>query len=115
MIGVLGGAAAIYLLIDLKQFSFYIAGVCLFNFLWNLSMPYLLATLADLDRSGKIVIYGVCMQMIGYAIGPYIAQSQLGDGDYDAVNYIGVWLFIASAVLLLPTLFYQQKIRALAK
>jgi hypothetical protein len=114
MIGIIGGAAGIYLLIDLKEFNHYTIGVCAFNFLWNLSMPYLLATLADFDRNGKLVIYGVCMQMIGYAVGPYLAASLLQDGNYDIVNWAGIILFIASAILLIPALVQQKKQRVSA-
>ena len=81
-IGIIGGAASIYLLVgdgdgDISANRYWI-GVCGFNFLWNLSMPYMLATLADFDLRGRMVVHGVSMQFIGYAVGPFIAAQLLG-------------------------------------
>ena len=71
-------------------------------------MPYLLATLADFDGTGKIVVHGVSMQFIGYAVGPWAAAMLLGVGGYDAVNFTAAALFVASAVLLLPGVLAQR-------
>jgi len=106
--GVLGGAASIYLLIGDIDGAIFWFGVCGFNFLWNLSMPYLLATLADFDHRGRIVVHGVSMQFIGFAVGPYIASQLLGVGGYDLVNGTGVALFVAAAILLLPGVLAQR-------
>lgn len=106
--GVLGGAASIYLLIGDIDGAIFWFGVCSFNFLWNLSMPYLLATLADFDHRGRIVVHGVSMQFIGFAVGPYIASQLLGIGGYDLVNGTGVALFVAAAILLLPGVLAQR-------
>ena len=109
-VGVLGGAVSIYLLVgDIDANRFWLA-VCGFNFLWNLSMPYLLAMLADFDRYGRMVVHGVSMQFIGYAVGPFLASALLTTGGYDAVNLTAVGLFIGAAVLLLPGLFAQKKV-----
>ena len=84
-VSIIGTAIGIYLLVgDIALFHFAL-GVCLFNFLWNVSMPYLLATLASFDRRGKVVIYGICMQTLGYAVGPFIAATILGRSSYDHV------------------------------
>lgn len=109
LISILGTATGIYLLVGRIGFVQYVLGVCLFNFLWNVSMPYLLATLADFDKSGKVVIYGISMQAIGYAIGPFIAATILGYSNYANVYLVGTLLFIGSAVLLLPGLLAQKK------
>ena len=106
-IGVLGGAASIYYLVgDIGGGEYWIA-VCGFNFLWNLSMPYLLATLADFDLKGRMVVHGVSMQFIGYAVGPAIAARLLGFG-YDVINTTAVILFVAAALLLLPGVMAQH-------
>ena len=110
--GVLGGAASIYLLIGDINSSLFWAGVCGFNFLWNLSMPYLLATLADFDHRGRIVVHGVSMQFIGFAVGPFIAAQLLTAGGYDLVNGTAVALFVVAAVLLVPgTLAQRESLR----
>jgi MFS family permease len=109
MIGIFGGAASIYLLLgQLESAGFWLA-VCGFNFLWNLSMPYLLATLAEFDHRGRIVVYGVSMQFVGYALGPFVAAQLLTRGGYDLVNGVGVVLFVISAVVILPGIVAQRQ------
>lgn len=108
-IGIFGGAASVYYLVgDIDSQRFWIA-VCGFNFLWNLSMPYLLATLADFDSRGKMVVHGVSMQFIGYAVGPFIAARLLGIGGFDSVNTAAAVAFVAAAILLIPGVFAQRK------
>ncbi len=107
-IGVIGGAASVlYLVGDIGAAEFWI-GVCGFNFLWNLSMPYLLATLADFDIRGRMVVHGVSMQFIGYAVGPAIAAQLLGFG-YGVINTTAAILFVAAALLLLPGVLAQRE------
>jgi hypothetical protein len=106
-IGVIGGAASVYYLVgDIGGAEFWI-GVCGFNFLWNLSMPYMLATLADFDHRGHIVVHGVSMQFIGYAAGPSIAAALLTFG-YDVINTTAAVLFVGAAILLLPGVLAQR-------
>lgn len=107
--GVLGGAISIYLLVGEIGSTLYWIGVCGFNFLWNLSMPYLLAMLADFDHRGRIVVHGVSMQFIGYAIGPFIAAQLFGAGGYDLVNSTAVALFVVAALLLTPGILAQRE------
>lgn len=108
-IGILGGAASIWLLVgDPTAGGFWIA-VCGFNYLWNLAMPYLLATMADFDVRGRMVVHGVSMQFLGFAIGPFIGALLVGAGGYDAVNLSAVGLFVISAGMLLPALLAQRR------
>jgi len=107
-IGVIGGAGSVYYLAgDIGSAGYWI-GVCGFNFLWNLSMPYLLATLADFDLKGRMVVHGVSMQFIGYAVGPAIAAQLLGFG-YDVINTTAAILFVVAALLLLPGVMAQRE------
>ena len=108
-VSIIGTAIGIYLLVGKIALFHFALGVCLFNFLWNVSMPYLLATMATLDRRGRVVIYGICMQSLGYAIGPFIAATLLGAGSYDHVYTVATLLFITSAIILLPGLLAQRK------
>jgi predicted MFS family arabinose efflux permease len=109
MVGIFGGAASIYVLVgQLESAGFWLA-VCGFNFLWNLSMPYLLATLAEFDHRGRIVVHGVSMQFVGYAIGPYVAAQLLTRGGFDLVNTAGATLFVVSALVILPGIIAQRQ------
>lgn len=109
MIGVLGGAGSIYFLVGRVSATDYWIAVCGFNFLWNLSMPYMLATLADFDPRGQTVVHGVSMQFVGYAIGPYLGAMLLTRGGYDLVYGGAVALFVISAVVILPGVLAQRK------
>jgi predicted MFS family arabinose efflux permease len=93
---------------QLESAGFWLA-VCGFNFLWNLSMPYLLATLAEFDHRGRIVVHGVSMQFVGYAIGPYVAAQLLTRGGFDLVNTAGATLFVVSALVILPGIIAQRQ------
>ena len=106
--GVLGGAASIYLLLGDIGGSLFWTAVCGFNFLWNLSMPYLLATMADFDARGRMVVHGVSMQFIGFAIGPFIGAQLVVAGGYGLVNGSAVVLFVLAMLLLIPGLLAQR-------
>ncbi len=81
----------------------YASAVCLFNFAWNMTHPYLLATMASLDRTGRVVVYAVAAQMVGLALGPALAASILGDGQYANIVQLGMVLFTLSFIaILLP-------------
>lgn len=107
--GVLGGAVSVYFLVgDIGADRFWLA-VCAFNFLWNLSMPYLLAMLAEFDARGNMVVHGVSMQFIGYAVGPFLAASLLAIGGYDRVYFTAAVIFTVAGVLLLPGILAQKR------
>ena len=113
-IGILGGAASVYLLLgDLSPGQYWTA-VCVFNFLWNVCTPYLLAILSDFDLRGRMTTHGVSMQFLGFAIGPYIAAQLLERGGFDLVNGTAILLFVVSAVLVIPGLRSQHNQRRLA-
>jgi hypothetical protein len=54
-----------------------------------------------------MVVHGVSMQFIGYAVGPAIAARLLGFG-YDVINTTAAILFVAAALLLLPGVMAQH-------
>ena len=109
MIGIFGGAAGIYLLLgDVDAAGFWF-GVCIFNLLWNLSMPYLLGTMAEFEATGRIVVYGVAMQMVGLAIGPFVASRIFVTGGFDGVNMTAIVLFVVAAVLIVPASIIQAR------
>jgi MFS family permease len=112
MVGIVGGALGIALILGSPTALMYGLGVCAFNFLWNLTMPYLLAALAGFDPTGRVVAMGIALQMLGYAVGPALAASLLEANGYDFINSIAIGLFVAAAVLLIPGLRAQNKAEA---
>jgi MFS family permease len=107
-IGVLGGAVGIWMLIGIPSAISFIVGVCVFNCLWNLTLPYLMALLSDFDNRGGMVTIGVTLQFVGFAIGPALATSLLNLGGFDLINSIAIALFIISVILLMPGMYSQK-------
>jgi len=107
-ISMLGGAVFIYLLVGEIGALLFWTGVCGFNFLWNVATPYLLASLADFDSRGRVVVHGVSMQFLGFAIGPLLASRLLTAGGYDLVNTSAVVLFVIATILFLPGSLAQR-------
>ncbi|MDG2089917.1 MAG: MFS transporter [Gammaproteobacteria bacterium] len=107
-IGILGGAGFIFLFVgDIGSAMFWI-GVCGFNMLWNLTVPFLFSVLADYDIRGRIVTFGVSMQFLGLALGPFIAAMLLEVGGFDLVNITSVVIFVFAALLMLPGTLNQR-------
>jgi len=108
-VGILGGAACLYFLVGEFSFVVYTTAVVVYNFLWNLTHPFLLGAMASFDRTGRVVVYAVAMQMIGLAVGPGLAATVISEGDYINVNWFGAGLFVASFVFILPPVLTQAR------
>jgi len=112
-IGIIGGALCLYFLVGRFEFLAFALAVGIYNFLWNLSHPYLLGAMASFDRRGRVVVYAVAMQMIGLAVGPFLAATVISDGEFVRVNQLGAALFILSFILILPPVLAQAKLAKL--
>jgi MFS family permease len=99
-ISIIGAAIGIALVLGQPTLVLFAAGVCLFNLLWNVTQPYFVAMLAAYDSDNKLVIQGVAMQMIGYAVGPTLAALLINIGGYDGVNKIAISLFVGAALVI---------------
>ena len=106
-VGILGGALCLYFLVGSIEFLVFAVAVCVYNFFWNLTHPFLLGAMASFDRRGRVVVYAVAMQMIGLAIGPGLAASLISEGVYVNVNWLGAGLFILSFLLIVPPVLSQ--------
>ena len=108
-VGILGGALCLFFIIGRFEFMVFALAVGVYNFLWNLTHPFLLAAMASFDRRGRVVVYAVAMQMVGLAIGPGLAASVISEGNYVNVNWLGAALFVVSLVLILPPVVAQSR------
>lgn len=108
-VGIVGGALCLYYLVGTFEFVVFAAMVCIYNFLWNLTHPFLLGAMASFDRHGRVVVYAVAMQMVGLAVGPYLAATVITEGVYINVNWVGAGLFLASLLLILPPVLAQAR------
>ena len=111
-VGILGcGAGAAILLSDVTYLS-YTTAIFLFSLFWNFVQPYLMAILADFRDGGTTVVRGIALQMIAYAIGPYLGAQLVQSGEhhlYDEVNLIGAILFVLSWLVMIPGLLSQRQ------
>jgi predicted MFS family arabinose efflux permease len=71
-------------------------------YVWNMTHPFLLGTMASLDRAGTVVVYGVAVQYLGTTAGPACAAIAITGGGYRYVILTGLSLFAASLVLIVP-------------
>ena len=108
-IGILGGAFCLWFLVGPFGFLAFAVTVSVYNFLWTLAHPFLLGAMASFDRHGRVVVYAVAMQMVGLAIGPYLAASVISEGVYINVNRAGALLFVAAWLLILPPVIAQAR------
>ncbi len=116
LVGIIGGAAVLGLLLGAFSALVYAVTVCIYNFAWNLTHPYLLAAMASFDQHGRVVVHAVAAQMLGLAVGPAFAATLLSEGDYARVIWAGIGLFILSYLLILvPLLAHRQARRGASR
>ncbi len=108
-IGIIGGAVVLVYLYGQFTALVYAVTVCVYNFAWNMSHPFLLAGMASFDRHGRVVVYAVAAQMLGLAVGPAFAASLLSEGDYSRVINAGIGLFLLSYLLILIPLIAHKR------
>lgn len=82
----------------------YGAAVCVFNYAANYITPLLMAVIAAVDRSGKLMVPAVASQMMGLAVGPAIGASVISPGDYRAAIWVAVVLSAGCLTLALLAL-----------
>lgn len=105
-IGIGAGIVSLGVLFGEFSFFLYAAAVGAFNYAWNMVHPYLLATMASFDETGKIVVWAVVMQTVGLGIGPSIGASVITTpGVYDNINWAAMGFFMFSLLCVLPPLF----------
>lgn len=107
-VGIVSSVAALLILLGDLSATIYAVSVCLFNFAWNKTHPFMLALLADFDRQGRAVQLGVAAQMLGLALAPALAATLLQGADYVTIIWLGMALFVVSGVFILPPLLRRN-------
>lgn len=108
-IGISCGALSLVFLIGHFEYVSFALWVCLYNFFWNMTHPFLLGSMASFDRRGRVVVYAVALQMLGLAVGPALAASVIAPGHYDRVNWLAIGFFMVSWICILPPVLTQQR------
>ena len=109
-LGILGGAAILLLLLDPFGALLFAVIVCIYNFAWNVTHPFLLGAMASFDKTGRVVVYAVAAQMLGLATGPAVGAMLLRDGDYHTIVLTGIMLFVFSYFLILQPLLTHRRL-----
>jgi predicted MFS family arabinose efflux permease len=108
-VGILGGAVCLLFLIGRFEYLPFAFWVCLYNFFWNMTHPFLLGSMASFDRRGRVVVLAVAAQMLGLAVGPALGATVIRPGQFAVVNYIAIAMFALSWVCILPPVLIQQQ------
>ena len=90
--------------------TIYLIGVLIYNFGFNMAHPYLLATMASFDRTGRVVVFAVAAQTLGMAFGPAIAASIVGESNVLNVGWYGAGFFLLALILILPPAMAQARL-----
>ena len=101
-LGTLGGIVPLMFLFGLMGALVYGIAVGVFNYAANVMTPLLFAIIAGLDRTGRMVVHAVALQMLGLAIGPALSALVINPGDYGNVNLLGMILFALSLACIVP-------------
>ena len=109
-VGILGGAAILFLLLEPFDAFLFTLIVSVYNFAWNTTHPFLLGAMASFDKNGRVVVYAVAAQMLGLATGPAVGAFVLGEGAYVNVVLTGITLFGVSFLLILQPLLIHRRI-----
>ena len=101
-IGIGGQLLVCWLLSDSITWPIYLAAATLFNFFWNLALPFLLGAIATADRSGRFMVLIPAAEAGGFAMGPMIAGVFIVGDDYAAASLVSMLVFALCLVLLVP-------------
>ena len=108
-LGILAGILPLAFLFGEFSALTYMVVVCIYNFAWNMTHPYLLAAMASFDRGGRLVVHAIGGQMLGLAVGPALAALVIGEHDYSRVLLLGMVFFVLSWGLILPPILSQRR------
>ena len=92
----------------------YLIAVLIYNFGFNLSHPYLLATMAAFDRQGRVVIFAVSAQTIGLAVGPAVGALLINDSGYANLQWFSIVFFVLCLVIIAPAVLAQTRMLRMA-
>lgn len=100
---VLGTALAILCMaLLLTDFStaVYVISVGLFSFAWYFTLPYIMACIANVDTTGRLLILSNLVAAVGTSIGPACAALLQTSGSYVPVLWMGIITMLASILFI---------------
>jgi len=109
-LGILGAVVSVLFMFGSMTAVAFGIIVIVYNYLWNMTHPYLLATMASLDQTGRVVVFAVSMQTTGLALGPALAAFFVLENDFTNVIWLGAGLFMTSFLLIIFPVVMQRRI-----
>lgn len=108
---ILGSAAFMSLLLGNPDYLVFTIVVCVFNFLWNMGLPFILSSVGEMDLSGTMVTNAVAIQMTGLGFGPLLAAFVLGQqGTFREVEVLIVSLYLISIIPLFIAILAHHRV-----
>jgi len=108
--GILTAAASMAMLMGKPEYMIFLVAISVFNFIWNLVLPFIMSAISDMDMKGRAMSVAIACQLIGIGFGPGIASIMLEDGaGFEAVKILTVQLLLASLVIFAIPVFMHYK------
>ena len=94
--------ATCFLLATRSDWYSYLLAVALFNFCWNLALPYMMGAIAEADLSGRFMVLIPAAQTGGYAIGPMMVGLTMAGDDYQTAAWTSMGVFFVCLLMVVP-------------
>jgi predicted MFS family arabinose efflux permease len=95
----LGTAVALLALDASADFMAFILMTGLFNFCWNVSIPYQLGALAQIDPTRRTVALSGVLSNAGLAAGPVVAAAVISERSVQNVSVMGIAFTVLSLIM----------------
>ncbi len=93
-----------FLLATRSDWYSYLLAIALFNFCWNLTLPYLMGAIAASDVSGRFMVLIPAAQTGGYALGPLLVGLIMVGDSYQTAAWISMGVFFMCLLMVVPLL-----------
>ena len=107
-IGLMASAGCVAALMGSISVATFAISVGAFNFLWNVVLPYLFASMASFDLTGRMVVYAVAVQTLGLGIGPAAGAAVITPGGFDGVLLLSAGSIGASLLATVVALLHHR-------
>jgi hypothetical protein len=105
-------AVMISMLTGEMSFLRFAATAAIFQIFWNLTGPYIMATIASSDASGRAAVLIPAAQTGGFFLGPYIAAQLVTEQNLFPANALGIAGCLISLVIFVPLVLRINKTTA---
>lgn len=107
-------ALSLALLLDRLSSQGYLLAACMFKYAWTFILPYLLASVTAIDKTGRIILLANIMIGGGLAIGPAIAGGLIANGGHRPVIWLGLAFMALCFAFFLPLVTRRAQFVAVA-